>query len=310
VRVDITAALSVDAVVVRYGDTTAVDGASFTLPRGRISALLGRNGAGKTSLLRVCEGFRRPDGGRVAVLGVDPHAARDRLMPRLGIMAQGGGVHPTARAGQMLHLFASYAANPLDPWLLVRRLGLHGVLDTPCRRLSGGERQRLALALALVGRPELVFLDEPTAGMDIQARHATWDLIEDLRADGVSVLLTTHLLDEAERLADDVVIIDRGQIVATGSPAQLTATAGIERLHLDANPAIPLSDLARLLPHGCAATESTPGRYTVAGTLDAAAVAAAIGWFAARGARVTAVHSQRMTLEDTFLALTDRSARR
>jgi len=295
-------ALSVDSVVVRYGDTTAVDGASFALPPGRVLALLGPNGAGKTSLLRVCEGFRRPDGGRVATLGVDPFAERDRLMPRVGIMPQGGAVHPLAKAGELLRLFASYAAEPVDVTYLADRLDLGRVLGRPCRRLSGGELQRLALALAIVGRPELVFLDEPTAGMDVAARHTTWAVIADLRAAGVSVLLTTHLLDEAERLADDVVIVDRGRVVAAGSPAHLTATAGIDRLTVHADPALPVAEVA-----GCAVREEAPGRYTAdspQGTLDAAAAAAVLGWFAARGAHVTAVHSQRRTLEDVFLALT------
>jgi ABC-2 type transport system ATP-binding protein len=135
-------------------------------------------------------------------------------------MLQDGGLHPAARAGEVLRLFASLAAHPLDVDMLIQRLDLTRFLGTACRRLSGGQRQRLGLALAVVGRPELVFLDEPTAGMDPQARHATWDLITDLRADGVSILLTTHLLDEAERLADDVVIIDRGRVAAAGTPHQ------------------------------------------------------------------------------------------
>jgi ABC-2 type transport system ATP-binding protein len=294
-------ALSVDSVVVRYGDTTAVDGASFGLARGRVLALLGPNGAGKTSLLQVCEGFRRPDAGRVATLGVDPYAGRDRLMPRVGIMPQGGAVHPMAKAGELLHLFASYAATPVDVGYLVRKLDLGGVLHRPCRRLSGGEARRLALALAIVGRPELVFLDEPTAGMDVEARHTTWAVIGELRDAGVSVLLTTHLLDEAERLADDVVIVDRGRVVAAGSPAELTATAGIDRLTIHADPALPVGEIN--------GREEAPGRYTVdgpQGTLDAAAAAAVLGWFAGNGAHVTAVHSRRRTLEDVFLTLTSR----
>lgn len=305
-------ALSVDSVVVRYGNTTAVDEASFALPRGRVLALLGPNGAGKTSLLRVCEGFRRPDDGRVATLGVDPFAERDRLMPRVGIMPQGGAVHPLAKAGELLRLFASYAADPVDVDYLADRLGIAHTLRRPCRRLSGGELQRLALALAVVGRPELVFLDEPTAGMDVGARHTTWAVIADLRAAGVSVLLTTHLLDEAERLADDVVIVDRGRVVAAGPPAHLTATAGIDRLTVHADPALPVAEVAGRLA-GCTVREEEPGRYTAdspQGTLDAATAAAVLGWFAARGAHVTAVHSQRRTLEDVFLALTTRKADR
>jgi ABC-2 type transport system ATP-binding protein len=293
-------AVEVRDVVVRYGATTAVDGVSLTVRSGRVLALLGNNGAGKTSLLQVCEGFRRADGGRVRVLGLDPTGDHDALMPRLGIMLQSGGVYPWATAGEILRLFASFAANPLDVDMLLDRLGLRRFERTRWRRLSGGEQQRLGLAVALVGRPELVFLDEPTAGMDTEARHTTWGLIEQLRADGVSVLLTTHLLDEAERLADDVVIMRSGVVAATGTPAELTAAAGIDLLEVRGKPGLcPDARLAHLK-----ITETTPGEYAVAGTLDTAAIAAVLGWFASVDAQVTAVNTRRRTLEDVYLALT------
>jgi ABC-2 type transport system ATP-binding protein len=291
-------AVEVRDVVVRYGATTAVDAVSLTVPRGRVLALLGNNGAGKTSLLQVCEGFRRPDGGSCRVLGLDPVDQHDALMPRLGIMLQSGGVYPWATAGEILRLFASFAANPLDPEMLVERLGLRKVEKTRFRRLSGGEQQRLSLAVALVGRPELVFLDEPTAGMDTEARHTTWRLIEELRGDGVSVLLTTHLLDEAERLADDVVIMRAGRVAATGTPAELTAAAGIDLLEVRAD-----AGLKPESPH-FSAVETSPGEYAITGTLDAAVLAEALAWFAKNGAQVTAVNSRRRTLEDVYLALT------
>jgi len=294
-------AVEVRDVVVRYGATTAVDGVSLTVPRGRVLALLGHNGAGKTSLLQVCEGFRAADGGECRVLGLDPIREHDALMPRLGIMLQSGGMYPWATAGELLRLFASFSANPVNPEILLERLGLHRVEKTRFRRLSGGEQQRLSLAIALVGRPELVFLDEPTAGMDTEARHTTWQLIEELRADGVSVLLTTHLLDEAERLADDVVIMREGKVAATGAPAELTAAAGIDLLEVRADaglrPDVPFK-----------VTESTPGEYTIAGELDAAAIAEVLAWFARAGAQVTAVNTRRRTLEDVYLALTAEKA--
>ena len=294
-------AVEVAQVVVRYGATTAVDGVSLTVPRGRVLALLGHNGAGKTSLLQVCEGFRPADGGRCHVLGLDPIRDHDELMPRLGIMLQSGGMYPWATAGELLSLFASFSANPINPDMLIERLGLHKTVKTKYRRLSGGEQQRLSLAVALVGRPELVFLDEPTAGMDTEARHTTWRLIEELRADGVSVLLTTHLLDEAERLADDVVIMREGRVAATGAPAELTAAAGIDLLEVRADaalkPDIPFT-----------VTEATPGEYTITGTLDAAAIAGVLAWFARAGAQVTAVNTRRRTLEDVYLALTAEKA--
>jgi ABC-2 type transport system ATP-binding protein len=293
-------AVEVRDVVVRYGATTAVDAVSLTVPRGRVLALLGNNGAGKTSLLQVCEGFRRPDGGSCRVLGLDPVDQHDALMPRLGIMLQSGGVYPWATAGEILRLFASFAANPLDPEMLVERLGLRKVEKTRFRRLSGGEQQRLSLAVALVGRPELVFLDEPTAGMDTEARHTTWRLIEELRADGVTVLLTTHLLDEAERLADDVVIMRSGVVAATGTPAELTAAAGVDLLEVRADAGlVPGARLAHLQ-----VTETSPGEYAIAGNLDAAAIAEVLAWFASVHAQVTAVNTRRRTLEDVYLALT------
>ena len=296
-------AVEVRDVVVRYGGTTAVDGVSLTAPRGRVLALLGNNGAGKTSLLQVCEGFRRPDGGTARVLGLDPVADHDALMPRIGIMLQSGGVYPWATTGEILRLFASFAARPLGTGMLLDRLGLRAAEKTRWRRLSGGEQQRLALAVALVGRPELVFLDEPTAGMDTEARHTTWQLIEELRADGVSVLLTTHLLDEAERLADHVVIMRSGVVAATGTPAELTAAAGIDLLEVRADPGLPVAALAARLPDA-GVTESAPGEYAVAGSLDSAAIAAVLTWFAEAGAQVTAVNTRRRTLEDVYLALT------
>jgi ABC-2 type transport system ATP-binding protein len=300
-------AVEVQDVVVKYGDVVAVDGVSLTVPRGAILALLGNNGAGKTSLLQVCEGFRGPDAGTVRVLGLDPVADHDDLMPRLGIMLQSGGVYPWATAGDILRLFASFAASPLDTDMLLDRLGLRRFAKTTFRRLSGGEQQRLSLAIALVGRPELVFLDEPTAGMDVGARQTTWELVESLRADGVSVLLTTHLLDEAESLADHVVIMDNGVVAATGTPAELTAAAGIDLLQIRADPALPVAGLAARLD--AKITEDKPGEYAIAGALDTEAIAIALGWFATAGAQVTAVNTRRRTLEDVYLALTAGAAR-
>ena len=294
-------AVEVRDVVVRYGATTAVDGVSLTVPRGRVLALLGHNGAGKTSLLQVCEGFRPADGGECRVLGLDPIREHDALMPRLGIMLQSGGMYPWATAGELLRLFASFSANPVNPEILLERLGLHRAEKTRFRRLSGGEQQRLSLAIALVGRPELVFLDEPTAGMDTEARHTTWQLIEELRADGVSVLLTTHLLDEAERLADDVVIMREGKVAATGAPAELTAAAGIDLLEVRADPGLRPDVPFKV-------TEPSPGEYAIAGALDAAAIAGVLAWFARAGAQVTAVNTRRRTLEDVYLALTAETA--
>ena len=202
-----------------YGDTVAVDGLDLTIERGTITAVLGPNGAGKTTTLETCEGYRRPHSGTVRVLGLDPIAQRRALLPRVGVMLQQGGAWSGVRAMEMLRHVASLHAHPLDVDALGERLGLGGCGRTPYRRLSGGQQQRLGLAMAIVGRPELVFVDEPTAGMDPQARHTTWALLRELRAAGVTVVLTTHYIEEAERLADLVHIIDRGRLVVSGSPA-------------------------------------------------------------------------------------------
>jgi ABC-2 type transport system ATP-binding protein len=294
-------AVEVQDVVVRYGGVTAVDGVSLTVPGRQVVALLGNNGAGKTSLFQVVEGFRRPDAGGVRVLGCDPVGDHDALMPRIGIMLQSGGVYPWATAGEILELFAGFAALPLDTGMLLDRLGLEHVRRTRWRRLSGGEQQRLSLAVALVGRPEVLFLDEPTAGMDTDARRTTWQLIEELRGDGVSVLLTTHLLDEAERLADQVVIIRSGRVVTAGAPAQLTAAAGIDLLEVRAEGGLPVAALAQRVDAKVA--ESSPGEYQIVGRLNSAAIAGVLAWFAEAGARVTAVSSRRRTLEDVYLSL-------
>src|SRR4051812_9592580 len=219
-------AVEVTGLVKRYGSKTAVDGLNLQVGAGTVTAVLGPNGAGKTSTIECCEGYRRPDGGTVRVLGLDPVAQGGQLRPRIGVMLQSGGIYPTVRAVEMLKHTAKLYANPLDTGALIERLGLGSAGKTPYRRLSGGQQQRLSLALAVVGRPELVFLDEPTAGLDVQARHATWELIEQLRRDGVTVVLTTHLLDEAERLADTVAIVDAGKVIAHDSPSGLAAANG------------------------------------------------------------------------------------
>jgi ABC-2 type transport system ATP-binding protein len=213
----------------RYGDVVAVDGLDLTIDRGTITAVLGPNGAGKTTTLETCEGYRRPQSGTVRVLGLDPFAQRQQLLPRIGVMLQQGGAWSAVRAMEMLRHVASLHAHPLDVDALGKRLGLGECGRTPYRRLSGGQQQRLGLAMAVVGRPELVFVDEPTAGLDPQARHTTWDLLRELRASGVTVVLTTHYIEEAERLADSVHIVDHGRLVMSGTPAELTGD-GVRRL--------------------------------------------------------------------------------
>ncbi len=302
-------AVEVSGLVRSYGAVRAVDGVSFTVPRHGITALLGPNGAGKTSTVEVCEGFRAADAGRVRVLGLDPVRDARALHPRVGVMLQSGGFYPGARALEMLRLVAAHHANPLDVGALVTRLGLGPVAATPCRRLSGGERQRLALALAVVGRPELVFLDEPTAGLDVQARRATWQLLTDLRAAGVAVLLTTHAMDEAERLADQVVIIDRGRVVATGTPDELTRGGAEGQLRFRAAPGLAVDQLAGALPDGSTVNEGPPGSYLVTGSVDPQLLATVTAWCAGHGILAEDMRVEQRSLEDVFVDLTGEELR-
>jgi ABC-2 type transport system ATP-binding protein len=312
---DAEPAVRVAGLVKRYGDRTAVDGLDLTVVAGAVTAVLGPNGAGKTTAIEICEGYRRPDAGTVRVLGLDPVADATALKPRVGVMLQSGGVYPGAHAVEMLRHMARLHAHPLPVEPLVERLGLGSCGRTAYRRLSGGQQQRLALAMAVVGRPELVFLDEPTAGLDPQARHATWDLVRDLRADGVTVVLTTHHMDEAEELADDVAIVDGGRVIAQGSPEQLRRggagqEAPQEALRFHGRPGLDLSALLKALPDGAAAAEPAPGSYRVQGPLDPQLLATVASWCAQVGVLPDRLSVERRTLEDVFLELTGRDLRR
>jgi ABC-2 type transport system ATP-binding protein len=292
-----------------YGRTAAVAGLTLRAERAQVTAILGPNGAGKTTTVEICEGYRRADAGQVRVLGLDPVRDARALRPRVGVMLQAGGIPTTARAGEYLRVMARFYAQPIDPDQLIDRLGLTASVRTPFKRLSGGQQQRLSLAAAVIGRPELVFLDEPTAGLDPQARHATWDLITGLRSSGASVILTTHQMDEAEQLADHVVIVDHGQVVADGTPAELTGTAG--QLRFRAEPDLDTESLLAALPAGSAAKESPAGHYLVqvTGRVDPQLLAAVTAWCADRGVLAQSLRIESRTLEDVFLELTGRELR-
>jgi ABC-2 type transport system ATP-binding protein len=302
-------AVTITGLVKRYRSATAVNGLTLTAEHAKVTALLGPNGAGKTSTIEICEGYRRADQGTVRVLGLDPRRDALALAPRVGIMLQSGGLPPAVRAGDYLRLMASFYTSPLDSAALLGRLGLADCTRVPCRRLSGGQQQRLSLAAAIVGRPELVFLDEPTAGLDPQARHATWDLVAELRAAGVSVILTTHFMEEAERLADAVAIMDHGVLVAEGTPAELTGTDG--QLRFRAQPGLSTDSLLSALPGGTAAKESPEGYYVieVQGRVDPQLLAAVTAWCADHGVLAKDLRVESRTLEDVFLELTGRELR-
>ncbi|HEX4289447.1 MAG TPA: ABC transporter ATP-binding protein [Trebonia sp.] len=295
-------------MVKRYGPVTAVDGLTLTAEAGQVTAVLGPNGAGKTTTIEVCEGYRRIDSGTVRILGLDPMQAA--LRPRVGVMLQSGGIPPAVPALEYLKTLARFHVKPHEPAWLLDIVGLTGLAKTPYKRLSGGQQQRLSLAAAVIGRPELVFLDEPTAGLDPQARHATWDLVSALRHDGVGVVLTTHFMDEAERLADHVVIIDHGQAVAAGSPGELTGSAG--QLRFRAEPGLDTDSLLAALPPGSAAKESPSGHYLIEvddGVIQPALLAAVTAWCADRSVLPSSLRIESRTLEDVFLELTGRELR-
>ncbi|BBX52014.1 MULTISPECIES: ABC transporter ATP-binding protein [Mycolicibacterium] len=293
----------------RYGSLTAVSELDLEVGSAEVFALLGPNGAGKTTTVEMCEGFLAPDAGSIEILGLDPVADNAQVRARTGVMLQGGGAYPAAKAGEMLNLVAAYSAHPLDPQWLLSTLGLSESARTPYRRLSGGQQQRLALACAVVGRPELVFLDEPTAGMDAHARIVVWELIDALRRDGVTVVLTTHQLAEAEELADRILIIDHGTAVATGTPTELTRNGAENQLRFRAPRKLDLSLLVTALPESYRAVEAAPGEYLVEGRIDPQVLATVTAWCARLDVLATDMRVEQRSLEDVFLDLTGRELR-
>jgi ABC-2 type transport system ATP-binding protein len=301
------AAVSIRGLVKRYRQTVAVDGLDLEIPVGQVCAVLGPNGAGKTTTIETCEGYRSPDEGTVDVLGLDPIRDAVALKPRVGVMLQDGGVYPAMHAEEALRHAAALYANPVPPSELAERLGLTASLRTPYRRMSGGQQRRLTLALAVIGRPELVFLDEPTAGLDPQARRATWDLITELREQGATVVVTTHLMDEAESLADLVYVIDHGRVISSGSVAALTGAQ--ESVRFTAPAGLDRVAIANVLPTGCAVLEEPVGQYVVTGPIDTYAIAALTAWCAQQGVMPEGLSLGRRSLEDVFLELTGRELR-
>jgi ABC-2 type transport system ATP-binding protein len=298
-------AIRVAGLEKRYGAVRAVDGLSFEVARGEVFGLLGPNGAGKTTTVEVLEGYRTPDAGRVEVLGLDPVGDARDLRPRIGVMLQEGGLHPGLRPLELLRLFAAYYDDPDDPERLLDLVGLRDAAGTFVRRLSGGQAQRLSLACALVGRPEVVFLDEPTAGMDPHARATTWRLVRELRARAVTVVLTTHAMDEAEQLCDRVAIVTGGKLAALGSPRELTRHAVNEEIWFAAEPGVDIAALAHALrlDVGCV-LEERPGEYLVRAAGTPARVADLACFLRDHDVAMFALQSGRRSLEEVFLQIT------
>jgi ABC-2 type transport system ATP-binding protein len=295
-------AVVVEGLVIRYGATTAVDGVSFTARKGEVTTVLGPNGAGKTSTIEHLEGYRRAAAGRSSVLGLDPVAAHRRLTDRVGVMLQDGGIPTAIRPAELLHQYAGFFADPRPPEDLLDRVGLRERARTPFRRLSGGEQRRLSLALAVIGRPEVVFLDEPTAGIDLEGREAVRSLVDELRADGVCVVMTTHDLDEAERSSDRVVIIDRGVVVAAGRPSELVRPDEGDHVLFGAPAGLDVDALGTRL--GAPVHEVSAGEYRADLAPTPANVAAITTWLAEQDLPLADLRAGRQRLDDVFRRLT------
>ncbi len=301
-------AIVVDTFSKRYGQNKVVDSLSFTVRRGEVFALLGPNGAGKTTTVETLEGYRTPDEGTVHVLGLDPIRDVHILKPQIGVMLQQDGLYPGLTAREVLHLFAGYYQHPQNIDVLLERVGLMASAKTRCRRLSGGQKRRLALAVALVGNPVLVFLDEPTSGMDPQARLATWEIIRDLKRNGATVMLTTHMMDEAERLADRVAIIDHGRLIALDTPGNMTGAQNATVVRFVASPGIDCKQLAAL-PSARKAEEVRPGSYLIETEAVPVLLVELTAWLRDAGITLSELRVGHGSLEDLFLRLTGAEVR-
>ena len=300
------AAVDVESLTITYGDVTAVDDLSFRAEAGEVTCVLGPNGAGKTSTIEALEGLRRPTAGRLSVVGLDPQADHAALTARIGVMLQEGGIHPAVRVREAVRHAAALYPDPVDPASLIERLGLAGLEARPYRRLSGGEQRRVALALALVGRPQVAFLDEPTAGVDPAGRQVIRHVVAELRNEGVTVLLTTHDLDEAERVADRVVIVVGGRLVADGTVDELThGASGGDELRFRAPAGLDRRSLGTHLG-GVGVTETAPGEYLVSAAPEPRTVAALTAWLADHDLPLADLRAGRQRLEDVYLHLTGR----
>lgn len=301
--------LSLTNLVKSFGEKQAVAGITLSVYQGEVFALLGPNGAGKSTTIQMCEGFIKPSSGSVTILGMNPATEGDAVRQQIGIMLQSGGSYSGIRVSEMLDLAASYSKNPLDPEWLLDVLGLQGVRKTTYRRLSGGQQQRLSLALAIIGRPRMVFLDEPTAGLDAQSRLVVWDLISSLKRDGVTVILTTHLMDEAQALADRVAIIDRGKIITSGTTQELlTSAPGQQTAIMTTAAPLEISKIIAAIPN-LAISELRPLRYRVASADLAGALSKLARVARQKNVLITSWTTDTQNLEDIFLSITGNELR-
>jgi ABC-2 type transport system ATP-binding protein len=297
-------------LTIAYGlseQAIAVDGIDLEARQGEVLVLLGPNGAGKTSTIEALEGYRRARSGQLAVLGLHPINDHSALTLKIGVMLQKGGVYPMLGPRQALNLFAGYYPDPIPTDTLLDLVSLHPVAGTPWRHLSGGEQQRLSLALALIGRPRVAFLDEPTAGVDPEGRHAIRAVIADLRSQGVCILLATHELGEAETLADRIVILSAGRIVRQGTPAELAGASGTSTSSFGAPAGLDTASMAEAIGDGATVKESAPGRYRIEGPSGPRVAATLTGWLATRDITLADFRTGR-SLEDVYFDAVGQSA--
>ena len=296
--------VEVQGLCVRYGELTAVRDVSFTAEAGSITAVLGPNGAGKTSTIEVCEGYRHATEGTVRVLGMDPATSQAQLSERMGVMLQEGGVYPSARVADTIRHYSQLYARGADWRALMDTVGLADRATSTWRRLSGGEKQRLSLALALAAKPEVAFLYEPTSGVDVHGRDTIRSVVRGLAAEGCAVVLATHELDEAERLADRVVIFDKGELIANGTLVDLRR--GHDEIRFRSAPDIDLVELGRAMDAPVASLGG--GEYLIAAVTGPQVVGRLTTWLTDQGLPLTDLRAGAQRLEDVFRRLTAPSA--
>jgi ABC-2 type transport system ATP-binding protein len=298
--------VTIQHLVKRYGSFLAVDDISFSIREGEIFGIIGPNGAGKTTTVECISGLRTPDSGSISIHGLSPHKDRDRIREFLGVQLQESQMPPRLKAGEAVRLFASFYRNPVDPNRLLETLGISNVRNSIYKKLSGGQKQRLSIALALVGNPKVAILDELTTGLDPEARRETWALIESIRDRGVTVILVTHFMDEAERLCDRLALINHGKLVVLNSPEAIAAQAGGSRVRFV--PSKPVDDETLCAIPGVKDVERKEAYVTVVGTGDLAATV--IDYLARMGVHVSEIEARGGNLDDAFVRLTRDSTSR
>ncbi|NPV08477.1 MAG: ABC transporter ATP-binding protein [Anaerolineae bacterium] len=301
-------ALEVTNLRKRYGDLQAVDGVSFSIRSGEVFGILGPNGAGKTTTVECIEGLRQPDSGQVVILGEPFGANRPEFRQRLGIQLQTTGLYPKLTVREIVELFASFYQHSLDPDALLDLVGLREVQGTASAKLSGGQLQRLSLALALVNEPEMLFLDEPTTGLDPQSRRSVWEIVKDLRRQGRTVLLTTHYMEEAEELCDRVAIMDRGRIIELDTPRELIGQHFQETaIEVGSVEGLRETELAEL--PSVSDVTSEDGRFTIYSADVPRTMAGLFDLAERQSLALGALTIRQATLEDVFLKITGRRIR-